>query len=412
VAPLARCATCGIEDRLFRDGRCVHCALAERTARLLCGPRPDLSPVYDAIVTARQPYSAHNWLRSAAGAEILAAIASGALPLTHEALDAHPRIVAAGFLRQLLVANGVLAARDEALVALEAWVAARLADVGDPGQRRLLRSYATWRVLRRARTRAAQTPRPRTATRHAKTRLLAAIAFLVWLDEHHLELGDTSQADIELWSARGGPSDDVKDFLDWATQRKLVAPLEISTRHRHEASAMDVDTRWAIIDRLLHDDQLCLTDRVAGCLVLLYAQQLSRIVALTKDQVTDDNGGVYLQLGAGRAIIPEPLGALLNELATHRRPYTGVGTPAATAWLFPGLHPGRPLHPGQLGKRLRRLGIHTLPGRRAALLHLASQIPAAVLADILHIHPTTAVHWVNAAGGDWSNYAAQVARNR
>lgn len=44
-------------------------------------------------------------------------------------------------------------------------------------------------------------------------------------------------------------------------------------------------------------------------------------------------------------------------------------------WLFAGLHPGRPLHPSTLGQRLRRIGIHTLPGRRAALMHLAAQLP-------------------------------------
>ena len=79
---------------------------------------------------------------------------------------------------------------------------------------------------------------------------------------------------------------------------------------------------------------------------------------------------------------------------------------------FPGLHPGRPLHPGGLGQRLRRIGIPTMPGRRAALLHLAAQLPAAVLAELLHLQPTTAVRWVAAAGGDWSTYAAQVARDR
>ena len=90
VAPLARCSSCGIEDRLYKNGRCVHCALAERAASLLGGPRPGLVGVYDAIVAARQPYSAHNWLRSAVAASILADIASGDLPLTHDALDAHP----------------------------------------------------------------------------------------------------------------------------------------------------------------------------------------------------------------------------------------------------------------------------------------------------------------------------------
>lgn len=175
---------------------------------------------------------------------------------------------------------------------------------------------------------------------------------------------------------------------------------------------MNPDTRWEIVGRRLHDDHSALTDRVAGCLVLLYAQQLTHIVALTVDQVIAAEDGVHLKLGGSRTIIPEPLGGLLLELAANGRTHTGVGSHVTSHWLFPGLHPGRPLHPSGLGQRLRRLGIATMPGRRAALMHLASQLPAAVLAEILNLHPTTAVHWVAAAGGDWNNYAAQIARQR
>ena len=413
VAPLARCSTCGIEDRLYHHRRCVRCALAERAARLLAGPRPELVGVYDAIVAARQPYSAHNWLRSAVAANILAEVASGALPLTHDALDAHPHTRAAGFLRQLLVAHDLLPARDEALIALEAWVSDRLGRVDDPAQRRLLRSYATWWVLRRARARAARNPRPRTATRYAKTNLLAATAFLAWLAERGMTLGEVGQADIDAWTVEGGPSPhELTDFLDWAVGRKHLAPVVLTGRRAQQGTTMNADTRWDIVDRLLHDDRVALTDRVAGCLVLLYAQQLTRIVALTVDQVITADDGMYLSLGASRAIIPEPLGGLLVELAANARSHTGVGSPAPSRWLFPGLHPGRPLHPSGLGQRLRRLGIPTMAGRRAALMHLASQLPAAVLAEILHIHPTTAVHWVAAAGGNWSTYAAQIARQQ
>jgi len=413
VAPLARCADCGIEDRGYRHGRCVRCALAERAAALLGGPRPELAAIYDAIVATAQPYSAHNWLRSAAGAAILGRIASGSLPLTHEALDAQAHPKAAGFLRQLLVANEVLVARDDALVALESWVTNQLNHITDAKRRQMLRSYARWRVLRRARMRAESTPQLRTPTAHAKVYLAAAISFTAWLDQRGVELGECAQGDIDIWSTEGGPSaHEAVDFLDWAAGRKHIAKLVLSDRQRQPGPAMDADTRWAIVDRLLHDSHLDLTDRVAGCLVLLYAQQLSRIVALTVDQVTVAADGVHLCLGISPTIIPEPLGAMLVDLAVNGRPYTGVGSPAHSPWLFPGLHPGRPLHPSGLGQRLRRLGIPTMAARRAALMQLAGQIPAAVLAEILHLSPTTAVRWVAAAGGDWNTYAAQIARTR
>ena len=43
-----------------------------------------------------------------------------------------------------------------------------------------------------------------------------------------------------------------------------------------------------------------------------------------------------------------------------------------------------------------------------ALLHLASNLPAAVLARALNLTPLTAVRWVRAAGGDWNRYAAEL----
>jgi hypothetical protein len=58
------------------------------------------------------------------------------------------------------------------------------------------------------------------------------------------------------------------------------------------------------------------------------------------------------------------------------------------------------------------LSIRSQAGRRAALVDLAAQLPAAVLADLLNLHPTTAVRWMREAGGDWNGYAAELARTR
>ena len=228
-----------------------------------------------------------------------------------------------------------------------------------------------------------------------------------------MELGEVSQADVDAWTLEEGASaHELTDFLDWAIGRKLLAPVVLTGRRSEQGTTMNPDSRWEIIDRLLHDDHLALTDRVAGCLVLLYAQQLTRIVVLTVDQVITTDDGVYLNLGVGQAILPEPLGGLIVDLAANGRSHTGVGSPARSPWLIPGLHAGRPLHPSGLGQRLRRLGIPTMPSRRAALMHLASRLPAAVLAESLHLQPATAVRWVAASGGDWNHYAAEVSRNR
>ena len=53
-----------------------------------------------------------------------------------------------------------------------------------------------------------------------------------------------------------------------------------------------------------------------------------------------------------------------------------------------------------------------MPVRRAALIDLAAQLPAAVLADCLNLSPGTAVRWMHQAGADWNRYAADIARTR
>jgi len=410
VAPLAVCRTCGAEERPYAGGDCVRCALAERARQLIGDIDGPLHAVYEAIAAAPQPYSAHNWLRSSAAAAILAELAAGTIPLSHEALDAHHQTRGADYLRHLLVANAVLAPRDDELARLQSWVAGRLHSVDDPARRRLLRSYATWRVLRRARQRAGPNPTARTPTRHAKTCLNTAIAFLSFLDQRGHDLARCTQSDIDAWLTQGPPSaPEVSDFLDWAAARTLTDRFHIPGPARRELAVVDDDAHWAIVRRLLHDNDLELGDRVAGSLVLLYGQQLSRIVGLDRDQLSlTDDATVRLHLGATHIDIPAPLDALLLRLAREGRPYTGVGSPADTTWLFPGLDPGRPLTASQLGQRLRRLGIDPAAGRRAALSHLAARLPAAMLARLLNISPTTAVRWVRAVGADWTTYAAQI----
>jgi hypothetical protein len=411
------CGDCGREDKLYEPARCAWCALRRRATLALTGPAgqmpPEFAPVLEAIVAARDPRSALNWLRNGAGAAVLAEIVTGRLKVSHNALDAHPHPGGADYLRHVLVAAGVLPDRDENLARIQQWTSALLTGIADPADRRLVQAYATWRVLHQLRQRAAARPRPRTPTRNAHVRITAAADFLAWLRAHDLPLADTGQGDVDLWLTTTGPAaPDVRDFLTWAADHHHARRLTAPSHARRDGPATDPDQRWALLARLLHDDTLDLTDRVAGALLLCYGQQLSRITTMTRDQITrHDDGTVTLRLGRGDITVPEPLAGLLLELLAHGRPYVGVGSPTDSPWLFPGMQPGRPLTAAQLGNRLRRLGIYAIAARRATMTQLAATLPAAVLSDLLQIAPTTAVHWVNQAGGDWNRYAAELARD-
>lgn len=133
---------------------------------------------------------------------------------------------------------------------------------------------------------------------------------------------------------------------------------------------------------------------------------------MTTSQVIRRDDTLALRLGRHEVPVPDLLAIAVLDLITNGRAYRGVGSPPETTWLFPGHMPGRPITPARLGERLRILGIYAQTGRRAALLSLAAQLPAAVLADLLGLHQTTAAKWMHQAGGDWSSYAADLARTR
>lgn len=411
------CLDCGLEDKLYERGRCNDCALRRRTGELLRAggeqlPAP-LIAVHDAIIATRTPRTALNWLRNGAGAAVLADLAAGTTAISHAALDAHPRRRGADYLRHVLVAADVLPARDEGLARLETWVATTLlSGVEQPEHRRLLHGYATWHVLRRLRRRASNNTTGRTPTSYPRTQLLVAARFLGWLDRRGVTLAHCRQRDIDSWLADGPAGYPVRDFLNWAGEHHHCPVMHVPTVARTTGTATDAGQRWALLARLLHDDTLDLTDRVAGALLLCYGQQLSRITVMTTGQVHRHGDVVLLRFGAHHITVPEPLSGLLTELIDTGRSHLGVGSPATSPWLFPGHLPGRPITPSRLGERLRLLGVRALPGRRATLLQLAAEVPAAVLAELLHLTPGTATRWTRDAGGDWSRYAADLARTR
>ena len=406
------CEDCGIEDKLYERGRCDRCSLQRRAAALLASPDggipAGLQPVLNAVCAARSPRSALNWLPQSDGAALLADLATGRLAAEHEALDACPRRRAADFLRQMLTAAGVLPHRDEELARAGQWLAGVLAATEPPAARTLVQSYATWHVMRRLRASAGKNTRPRTYTAHAKRNIHAAAGFLTWLRARDRDLSACGQDDIDVWLATGPGACQVRDFLTWAAGHGHCPPLHVPSPARRNGTATSQDQRWALAARLLHDDSIDLTDRAAGCLLLLYGQQLSRIAAMTTSQVTSRDGTVFTRFGNHDLPVPGPLGTILTELIRTGRSHTGTGSPANTPWLFPGGLPGRPITPARLGERLRAMGIYAMTSRRATLLDLSAQLPAAVLADLLHIAPVTAVRWTHQAGGDWSRYAAEL----
>ncbi len=92
--------------------------------------------------------------------------------------------------------------------------------------------------------------------------------------------------------------------------------------------AISSGQRWAHVAKLLNDTALDLTDRVAGSLLLLYGQPLSRIAAMTTRQITRRDDTTLLLLGRHEVPAPAPLadkgpfawGALTDLLTSPAQP--------------------------------------------------------------------------------------------
>ena len=151
-------------------------------------------------------------------------------------------------------------------------------------------------------------------------------------------------------------------------------------------------------------------DRVAGLLVLLYAQQPATISRLTLNHIQISDHDARIRLGREPVVLPAPVADLVRDLFRTRRCHATIGARGTSPWLFPGGQPARPISAFQLAERLRQLGLNPAQSRSTALFQLATEVPAAVLAHMLGIHIAVAVALQRASSGDWTAYAAEVSR--
>jgi len=410
------CTECGITERLYHHGLCTRCACRQYLLGLLSHDHGGLHPHAEAIyhvLAATGPVPLMHWLtRSSAARAILTEISRASQPPGHGTLDRYLPSRAARHLRTILVAGGVLPARDERLADLERWTEHTTGQIDDPTERRIVRSFATWHYLRRLRRRSGRHHITAEQAGHVRHQIRAAARLISWLQSTGTSLAACTQRDIDTWLATGTTSCyHARAFVAWATTRGHTRGLDIPTRARSDLiTQIEEDHRWALARSLLHDDSHAIQDRVAGLLVLLYGQPLARIARLTRDQIILTPNQTQLALGTVPLDLPAPLDQLVRQLLDRRHGHAAVGRTSDHPWLFPGGAPAQPISASRLSARLTSLGIRGRSGRNTALMDLATTIPAAALARLLGIHISTAGDWAERTGGSQAAYAAQVSR--
>lgn len=417
--PRSSCPGCG-ETRL-QSGPCGRCGLGQRLHDLLSGPggliQPELEQLRQMLAAAPRPKPVLAWLTRSPAAAVLADIADGRRPLTHQALDELPRSGHLDHLRRLLVSAGALPARDEYLTRFEQHAADTIAAHDDPARRQLLHRYAIWHLLRRMRRASSRQPLTYRQLDDARQRLYGAIAFLDWLTARGLTISTCGQADLDIW--RSSPAvphkKDARHFVRWAADHRQAGTLTYpcGPRWNGPADPTDGEQRWTDARRLLHDHALPPADRIAGLLLLLYAQRPAAITRLTVSHLDTSGSQMSIRLGAEPLILPEPIASIIRTHISGLHHSPVEVSRAGPAWLFPGRHrTGQPITPATLSQRLRAIGIRPRTDRSAALFQLAAEIPAAILARLLGISTYSAVAWQRTTSGDWNAYAADISRRR
>lgn len=408
------CSRCGHEGEFYRRGICARCALRDDLTALLLTNAADprtATRLVDVLCQADRPESIITWKRSAKVQALLTSVSTGQTPLTHKGLDGHRTTAgrAAEHLRALLAHHGLLPHQDPYLSRFEAWIDDKLrplpADVAKP-----VEHFAKWHHLRRIRAMAAPESSARGPVHSAKQEITETIKFLDWLwQTHHRTAATCTQQDVETWLATGPTTRKaIRTFFVFAKKTGTNMRVEIGHYAAKSRPAITQEQRLAWLKELLTGTSESLPYRVAGTLLLLYAQPLVRVAALRTDAVTvdDSTGKIGISFGTHPVPVPVPFAELLSQ-HLRNRPNLRTAAGKESHWLFPGTRAGQHLHPNTIMLRLRGLGLELLGARNTALDEHLSVTPPPLVADALGYSYQVAFLHADAAGEPWSRYVDQ-----
>lgn len=392
----------------FRKGLCARCVL-EDDLRDILRPGDDLRlhRLVGVLSSAERPESVYTWMRGAKARDLLSRVGARNLELTHDAFDQLRGSTAADHLRAILEHHRMLPQRGPLpLVRFETWLTERVAQLPDDGTRATIERFGTWHHLRRTRRRADDpTAQLQTVTHAAKQEITEAGKFLLWLrDTHDVGPAALQQAHVDEYLSSGTSTRrHIRNFVRWLNpeqQRHGANRLDAPRRAAQSEPQLTQSQRIQLVVNCLTLEQVALSTRIAGLLLLLWAHPLNKIVALTTADVTLEPDAMHIRLGKIPTLVPEPIAPMfwthLRNRANQQTTNTG------TDWLFPGTRAGHHLHESTLGERLLALGIDGQRARNATLRDLGRELDPKSLINTLGYAP--AIIAAHVAGGSGSDY--------
>lgn len=406
-----RCTRCSEEDEPHRNRICARCCLREDLAGLLddgSGTIPEaLRPLHQGLCNQPRPRSALTWLRNPDVRELLTTIATSTIPPTHAAFDNHHSPHTAMHLRGLFIRYGLLEPADTNLILFQAWLEQALETIENPRHRSLIRRFAIWHHLRRLRNLSAGGKLQWGSVLSAQQDIRLAAAFLHHLDARGQDPSGCRQADIDHWLATGPTTrSSARTFVHWAIRNKQLPPVKFPHRKARNSPVLDQDERLRLLGGVLKNGDRPLHYRAAAILLLLYAQPITRIAAMTCEQIQrTDNGEATVTFNGHPVPVPHPFDEILLRHLAHR-PNMNTAANHSSPWLFPGYRPGQHLHPGHLTRKILDSGIHMLGARNATLRALVLAMPPPLVAHALGYNTSTTEQHAMQSGRTWATYAS------
>jgi hypothetical protein len=151
--------------------------------------------------------------------------------------------------------------------------------------------------------------------------------------------------------------------------------VQIDHREAKTTRELTHDQRLAWLKEFLQGDTDTLSYRVAGTLLLLYAQPLVRVATLPTTAIVVTPHELRIALGKEPPPVTEPFAGMIRHHLNNRPNLRTAGGSVGTPWLFPGSRAGKHLDPQSIMFRLRKLGINLLGARNAAIQNLVAEVP-------------------------------------
>lgn len=413
------CATCGAAGDHHFEHTCIRCSVTLGVRQLLSaatGTIPDtLTELPAALAQRGRPDSTMRWLLNPIPRALLQSIGAET-SIAHASLDACPPGQARHHLRLLLVDAGILPVRDEHTERLGTWVDEFIATL-PPHHAAVIGPYANWKILRTVRRR---TRRKRTTigvADSARERIRAAVRLLRHLDQDGEGIIVLTQDILDRWtSGNRSRSSDIAPFIRWLNVSGFTEDLRVNVqRATGPSEIIPEDLQRTLIRELISGQTTAdLATRVAGLLILLYGARTETIHRLTTADISTAEGKTYLVVAIDPLELPSPVAQLMEQLAvvakasSRARTRTGEGY-----YLFASSRRSRePVHPTTLGRKLAEAGVHPQASRNSAMLALASEMPAAVVATQMGLTAQTTTRWAQFSQRDSIEYLTARAQEK